>query len=122
MFTTVVLFFIFKYDIFIDINGFCYKGIIIIFGSIPLFIFFSLLPINKINNTKILRFIKCSTQYTNGIYCIHSIIACYLKKANILLVINKEIIGCIIIYLISYFISFICYMLLSKNKLKYLFI
>lgn len=40
MFTTVILFFIFKYDIFIDINGFCYKGIIVIFGSIPLFIFF----------------------------------------------------------------------------------
>ena len=98
MFTPIILFFIFKYDIFIDINGFCYKGIIMNFGSIPLFIYFSLLPINNINNIKILRFIKCSTQYTNGIYCMHSIIAYYLRKANFILLINREISGYFILY------------------------
>jgi hypothetical protein len=40
IFLIVIIYFIFKYDIFIDIYGFCFKGIIIIFGSIPLFIFF----------------------------------------------------------------------------------
>ena len=122
LFTIIIIYFIFKYDIFIDINGFCYKGIIMIFGSIPLFIFFSLLPINNIKSRIFVKFIKCSTQYTNGIYCLHSIISYYLRKINISLVINREISGCIIIYLISYFISFINYLLLSKTKLKYLFI
>ena len=107
----------------IKIKGFCYEGIIINFGSIPLFILFSLLPLNHIKNKTIINLIKCATQYTNGIYCLHSIISYYLReKLNILLVINREISGCIIIYLITYFISFINYSFLSKTKLKYLFI
>ena len=122
IFLIVIIYFIFKYDIFIDIYGFCFKGIIVIFGSIPLFIFFSLLPINYINNRIIFNLIKYATQYTNGIYCLHSIISYYLRKINILVVINGEISGCIMIYLTSYFFSFINYLLLSKTKLKYLFI
>jgi len=122
MFLIIIIYFIFKYDIFININGFCYKGFIINFGSIPFFIFFSLLPLKYIKNRIIINLIKYATQYTNGIYCLHSIISYYLKKINILLVINREISGCIIIYLITYFISFICYLFLSKTKLKYLVI
>lgn len=122
IFLIIIIYFIFKYDIFIDINGFCYKGIITNFGSIPLFIFFSLLPINNIENRIIVNLIKYATQYTNGVYCLHSIVSYYLRKINILLVINREISGCIIIYIISYFISFLNCLYLSKTKLKYLFI
>lgn len=120
-FSITFLFFLFHYNIFSEIKGFGYRGIIKIIGSMLLFIIFYLIPIAHIKCKQIIFFIKQISNYTQGIYWQHEIIRDYLKiKFSIIK--NKTFQGCIIIYTISYFISFIGFKILGKNKLKYLFI
>lgn len=108
----ISLIFILKYDLFVDIQG--YKGIIYIFTSLFLFLGFYFLPLDNLYPlTK--KLIKQITNYTNGIYCLH---IRFINNLGLLRTFKK----CIIIYLISYFISFIGLKLLGKTKLKYLFI
>lgn len=110
------IFFIFKYDIFVDLGG--YKGIVHIFTSTSFFVAFYLLPLDNINSC-IKRAIKQITSYTNGIYCMQSEMVQFIhnnfhREGNL----NKSI----IIYLVSYFFSFIGYKIFRKTQLKYLFI
>ena len=110
------IYFLFKYNIFIDLGG--YNGIVHIFASSFFFIGFYLLPLDNIYSW-IQIIIKQVTSYTNGIYCLQSKMIRFVK-------IKFHSVGtfksCIIIYLLSYFFSFIGMKILGKTKLKYLFI
>ena len=115
-FSFLFIYFLFKYDLFIDLGG--YKGIIHIFASSCFFIGFYLLPLEK-TYYLFQRIIKLFTRYTNGIYC--------LQPKMIRFVRNKfhspgTLKSCIIIYLLSYSVSLIGNITLGKTKLKYLFI
>lgn len=116
------LFLLIKYNSFNDdLKGFNYQGIIKNFSSLLLFIFFTLLPFEKIKNKKIICFIKHLTNYTGGIYYLHTIVKGYLYK-KIIYINKKTFSGAIIIYIFSYIICHIGVKLLGKTKLKYLFI
>lgn len=115
-FLYLFIYFLFKYNIFINLGG--YKGIVHIFSSIVLFFGFYLIPFKDISNF-FYKMVKQITSYTNGIYCLHTRIMYILKgtfkfKGNFKTTIN--------IYLIGYFISFIGINLFKKTRLKYLFI
>lgn len=68
-FSYLLIFVLFKYNIFIDIGG--YNGIIHIFMSSFFFTGFYLLPLDE-TNCLIQKFIKQTTSYTNGIYCLQN--------------------------------------------------
>lgn len=119
-FSIIILYFLFKYEIFAYLNGFTYRGILFNFGATFLFIFFSLLPIYKIKYNFIIIFIKIFTNFTQGVYCLHGFVKYYLQM-KISFVQQKKIQGCILIYLTSYLISFIGYKLFKSTKIKYLF-
>lgn len=116
-FSSIVIYFLIRYNIFNQPNGFSGKGVIYILSSLLLFTIFSLLNIN-IQNDFTISLIKQITSYTQGIYCLHFI-----------LYLNLKIIGfkdtfqtCLLLYLLSYLISFIGFKITEKNALKYLFI
>lgn len=111
------LYFISNYNIFSNIKGFSSTGIKQIFTSLFLFIAFSLIPFD-ILNSKILLIINQITRYTQGIYCLHFLFQYYLKLNFDK---NGSFIGCIYLYLISYFVSSIGFNIFSKTKLKFLF-
>lgn len=117
IFCVLFLFIIFKYNIFSIIPGFTSSGIRQIFISFFLFTFFGLLPLEYLNS-KILFGIKQITRFTQGIYILHFLFQYYIK---IKLDKNGSLIGCIILYIISYLISFIGFNICYKTKLKFLF-
>ena len=86
--------------------------------SVLLFSIFSLISLDY-KNSKVLISISQMTKYTKGIYCMHKIVLSYLKYyyGN-----NVTFLGCIIIYIICYFISFIGFQIFSKSELRFLFI
>ena len=115
-FSYLFIYFLFKYDIFIDLGG--YEGIINMFSSLFFFIGFYLLPLeNTYSFLKII--IKQITSYTNGIYCLQSKIIPFIKTKFHL---YGTIKSCFIIYSFSYFFSFVGIKIFGKTKLKYLFI
>ena len=120
-FSFLFLCFLFHYDIFLEVKGFAYRGIINNFGSFFLFITFSLLPLENIDSIRIILFINKITSYTQGIYCLHSIVNAYLKLIFNFIK-NSTFLGCISIYLVSYYLSYIGIRYFGKTKLKYLFI
>ena len=85
--------------------------------SIILFLLFANIPFDKIENSFIFLFIKQITKYTGGVYYLHpevrDILIKYIKYRNIK--------GCILIYLICYFICLFGSILFKKSYLKYLF-
>ena len=115
-FSFILLFLLFKYNIFVELEG--YNGIINIFSSLFFFVGFYLLPIENIYSL-IQKIIKQITSYTNGIYCMQSKTISFIR-ANFGLKGNFK--SCIIIYLFSYLVSFVGMKICSKNKFKYLFI
>ena len=121
-FSIIFLFLLFHYNIFSEVKGFAYRGMIKNIGSFFLFITFSLLPMENIDSLRIILFIKQITSYTQGIYCLHSIVNDYLKL--IFSFINKDntFLGCITIYLVSYYLSYIGIKFFGKTKFKYLFV
>ena len=87
--------------------------------AINLFIIFGLLPIDKINNLKIIFFIKQITSYTGGIYYIHPEIIYYMHKYF-----SKRynrILKNLSIYCISYIICCINSKIFKSTNLIYLF-
>ena len=118
IFFSIIFFYLISYyHIFVFVKGFSSPGIYQIFNSTCLFSFFSLLPLEKLN-LPLLLFIKQITKYTQGIYCLHFLFQYYMK-----LKFDKSgsFMGCIILYMFSYFISFIGFNVFSKTKLKFLF-
>ena len=110
-------FFLFKYEIFSSFNGFEKQGILLNIEAVSFFVIFSLIQLDK----KILICIKYLTSYTPGVYFLHTKVYLIFKN-KISFVKNQTLLGCLIIYLISYLISFIGYKSLKKYKLKHLFI
>ena len=117
---TFILFVLFKFEIFSPVKGFGKQGISYNIEAVSFFMIFSLIQFDNLNK-KILIFIKYITSYTPGIYFLHTNIFPILK-IKISLIKNNTFLGCILIYLISYLISFIGYKYLKKNQLKHLFI
>ena len=87
-----------------------------------IFIIFSLIPIEKIKNKIIINSIKKITSYTGGIYYMHYLIGSGPIIKKIVKPIEGTIISCILIYLISYFISHFGLKICGKSKFKYMFI
>ena len=119
-FFLIIIFILFRFDIFTNIKGFTYRGFLLNFGSSFLFITFSLLPINDIKSRFLLLIIRWISKYTQGIYSLHELIRDYLK-IKFTMIQDKTIKGCIFIYLIAYFISFIGSKIFKKTKLENLF-
>lgn len=110
------LYFLFKYDIFVNIGG--YKGFIHIFSSLSFFVQFYLLPLENINPLNKLL-IEIITSYTNGIYCLQSRMIVFVKSK----IYKSGTLMCsIIIYFLLYLVSFLGIKLFGKTRLKYLFI
>lgn len=110
------IFLLFNYNFFNDLGG--YKGIIHIFTSTFFFFGFYLLPLEYLYPW-LQIIIKQITNYTNGIYCLHSEIHLYIKTKFHY---DGNIKNVIIIYLVCYLISFFGNKLCHKINLKYLFI
>ena len=120
LFSITIIYFLFKYDIFIKYKGFYYPEILLNNLSANfLFIFFSSIDFGKIKNAKVLFIIKYFSKFTGGIYYLHMIIFIIIKKSN--LIKKFSIFICIIIYYICYIICFLGNLLFYKTKLKFLF-
>ena len=119
-FSFAFLIMLFKYNIFNNVKGFGKQGFMYIIGGSLFFILFSLFPLDNIkkNAKKIVRHI---TNFTPGIYMLHTKIFQILKK-RLDLIKKQTFLGCIIIYLFSYLTSWIFYSLFKRSKIKYLFI
>jgi len=115
-----LLFILFNYKIFSPVKGFGKQGILYNIEAVSFFLIFSLIQLDNFNK-KILIYIKHLTSFTPGIYFLHISIY-HISKTKISLIKNNTFLGCLLIYLISYLISFIGYNSLKKSKLKHLFI
>lgn len=118
--STLFIFILFKYNIFIPIKGFGKQGLMYNIGGCLFFITFSLIPLDDLNKN-ILKFISFITNFSPGIYYLHKKVY-FLLKNKIIYIKNHSFSGCLLIYLICYLISFIFYNIFKKTKLKYLFI
>jgi len=121
----LILFFLFFYVIkyYNKINTLYYSFDVIIIDIVGtfLFLFFSILPLEKINILFIQSIFRLITSYTGGIYYLHPEVMLMFKN------IFKDIYyrtfkGCFLIYIISYFICFLGSKIFSKYSLKLLFI
>lgn len=116
-------YFIYKYEIFRNIriygHKYNYNGVEKnIFAQLS-FIAFYLIPIENLKSNILKIFIKIASNYTQGIYCIHTEVNHY---AIHLFHLKKTFNTCLIIYIVSYFISFIGAKISFNTRLKYLFI
>ena len=116
-----IIYFLLNYNIFIKFKGYGYHGVERFFLSISIFITFGMFPSEKIKNKIIIKVIKLITNYTAGIYYIHIAIDRYIES-YIISIKKKTMKGCIILYLICYFISFIGSLIFGKTKLRHLFV
>ena len=99
-----------------------FNRINIVLVSISLFCFFALIPIDRIQNEKIIFILKLMTSNTGGIYYLHPEIRNNYLKNYLIIVKYKTFRGCILIYIITYFVCFIGSKTMRKTNLKYLFI
>ena len=109
------IYILFIYEVFVNLSE--YGGIIYIFSSISFFMGFYLLPLENLRSFT-QKLIKQITSYTNGIYCLHTRINRFFR---IKFGFNGTLKNNFIIYLISYYFSFIGIKLFGKTRLKYLF-
>lgn len=116
IFSYLFLYSLFKYNFFVDLGG--YRGILNNFASFFFFTIFYLIPLENIN-IHFQKIITHATSYTQGIYCLQSMMIPFVlnKLGN-----RGTFFGCIMIYFLSYLISLIGYKIVEKNRLKYLFI
>ena len=122
-FSIIYIYIFFFFDIFINIKGFFYPGLLYNIGAIILFIFFSLIPFKNNTNKYLISFIKTISNYTGGIYYFHMIIYDYIirYKINLSIFTKNSITRSFIIYLFCYIFSFIGIKIFGKTQLKYLF-
>lgn len=125
LFLSIFIFYICnKFDLFADVSKIriSYAGLVLNINSICIIFIFFLIPSKIIESTTFLKsFLKNLTNFTGGIFYLHWNIIKYFQ--NIIYSIKeKNIFGCIIIYLICYFICLIGTCFFGKTRLKYLFI
>ena len=109
------------YDKLDSSYNFKYGGIRLNIGAICIFMIFSLLPFEKIKKKVIIIIISKITSNTGGIYFIHRLLGKgYFRLFNLS---NDKgnLFFCIIIYLLSYIISFYGFILLKNTNLKHIF-
>lgn len=116
---SIFLYLLFKYDIFINIKGFLYQGIMNTLGGMFLFIIFSLFPFEKLKNKFVISIIILFSNYTGGIYYFHILIK---KVLRINIIKQRKFQGTSMIYIISYIICLIGKKIFGNTKLKYIFI
>ena len=118
----IILIIITRYDVFSELKTFKYGGIRLNIAAICIFILFSVFPFQKITNKILINGIIIITKYTAGIYFTHVLFGKgYL--CNLLKIVKKgTLLGCIFIYIISYFGSFIGTKILGKTKFRHLFV
>ena len=116
----LILSFLFKYLLFVNIDGFMYQGIKLHIISIIIFVFFALNPFEKNLNLTLIKIINLFTNYTSGIYYLHIPIFIYLSNF-IDLIKKRTVLASLIIYIICYLISFIGMKIFGKTKFKHLF-
>ena len=116
-FSCFFLYIIFNYNIFSPLKGFSSAGIKQNIISFFLFNISFLTHFESLNST-LLLLIQQITKYTQGIYCLHFLILYYFK-----LIFHKygTFTDCIILYIISYILSFIGFKIFNNTKLKNLF-
>ena len=119
-FSISFLFILFKYNIFIEPQGFGKQGIFLNIEAVFFFLIFSLIPLDH-HKEKLLIFIKYLTSFTPGVYFLHTKIYLIFKD-KITLIKEYSFLGCLLIYLSFYLVSFIGYNIFKKNILKHLFI
>ena len=117
----IILIIIYNYNIFDNFKGFPYSGIGKNIAAICLFISFSLIPFEKINNKILVNSIRLLTSYTGGVYYFHLIINYIIlnithSKSN-----NNNFYNCIVIYLVCYIFCMIGTKTFKNSQLKYLF-
>ena len=113
-FTLIILYLLKDFDIIIK-KCFYLRCAIFVIGSVSLFILFSMLLFDGKNNEKNNFIIKNMTNYTGGIYYLHTKINKILS-GKLLLMKNKTFIGCILNYLLCYSICFLGIKTLGKTK------
>ena len=116
-FIGVILFFILEFNIFAQIKGFWFPGILLNIGGICIFILFSLF---SFQDRKLIFLLKIITKFTGGIYYIHMIFYYFLIQ-KLLFIQKRTIHGSIFIYIISYFTCYLGNKLSFKTKLNLLF-
>jgi len=116
LFSFIFLFFLFKYDCFVDLGG--YNGIMNNLASFFLFTIFYLLPLENIN-LKFKKIINNITSFTQGVYCLQSVMNPFVNK---IFNFQGSLASVFITYFFSYIISSLGLRIFSKTKLKYLFI
>ena len=116
IFIYLMLYFFFRYEIFIDLGG--YKGIAHIFISFLLFIGFYILPLEN-SYFWFQKYLKQMTSFTNGIYCLQTKIIHFVVSY---IDTNGTFKSSLISYILLYFISFISMKIVGNTKFKYLFI
>jgi len=109
-----------KYDIFAQIKGHSYPGIILNVRSICLIFIFSLFPSEKIKNHKIMNILKYFTNYTAGVFYLHMTIYRFLVT-YVRSIKNHTFSGCIIIYLVCFSISSFSMKFAGKTIFRNLF-
>jgi hypothetical protein len=114
-----ILILIIKYKIFLIITGFYYQGLRLYFLSNSVFFIFSLIPNEGFMNKYITKFIKHISIHTVGIYFIHIHVSYYLHIFSLFK--NRTLNTSIIVYIISYFISFFGKLIFRKTLLINLF-
>ena len=117
----LLLYLIKKYKYIFYINPF-FNEMNIILVSSGLFILFALIPIDKIQNNNIIFIIKHITSYTGGIYYLHPIFGENILNKWSKLVRYRTFRGCLLIYIITYFVCLIGSNLFRKSNFRYLFI
>lgn len=120
LYILLVLILILKVDIFNRPKGFDYPGITLNIGAILLFNCFGILLIDIKLNQHLILFILNITNYTGGVYYLHTILRDILKQ-KLIIIKNRNYLGAIMIYLLCYLICFFGNILFGKTKLKYLF-
>ena len=116
-------YFIYNYKIFMEIkiygHRYNYNGFDKNIFAILSFFAFYLIPIDNIQLNKLKIFINIVTKYTQGIYCLHIIVFHF---ATSIIHLKRTFNGCLIIYIISYLLSFIGEKISFNSKAKLLFI
>lgn len=120
-YSLIILIMITKFDIFSQLKTFKYGGVRLNIASTCIFFIFSLTNF-KFRNKIINKIILQLTNYTAGIYFTHVLIGKGYLARSIVYVKNETLLGCIIIYIISYIISFIGANVFKNTKIKHLFV
>lgn len=109
-----------EFKIFSNFKGIAYGGMKLNILSVCNIFIFSLISFGSINNKYMISFVKTITNFTGGIFYLHSFIHYYFKY--IIMHIKKgTFFSLILIYFFCYIICFFGIMIFGKTKIKYLF-